>query len=202
MDNIARFRKSWFYIACWLVLLLISYGWQTLGPGGTKASLLLILLDAGVFLGFLLLWISFFSQFVLPVRTIPDRLKIVHYLLKYLSGRHGPVLFIEDGRIVEHMGERRRKGPGVVWLDSASAAVTRTSTRIKQTIGPGVHFLEQGEFLAGVIDLHIQTQVLGLKESDKPFEEQREDQVDEEYNQIQYRRKMVNALTRDRKSVV
>ena len=145
----------------------------------------------------LLLWLAFFSQFVLPVRTFTQRQKIFDRLISHLLGNHGPALFVENGDVQEHSKEQLKTGPGVVWLDSASAAVTRTAVKINQTIGPGVHFIDHGEFIAGTVDLHMQFQSVGPGEKDKPFAEQTEDQDDEIYRQIQDRRKMVSALTRD-----
>ena len=198
MDDTPLFKKPWFYIAGWLAVLLVVYGWQIYRLGGIQASLIYIFFDlACIFPALLILWFAFFAQFVLPVRTFYDRQKIFERLLTRLSGGHGPALFIENGVIKEHSGERLKNGPGVVWLDSASAAVTRTAVRIKQTPGPGVHFLDNGEFIAGTVDLHIQSQSLGLKESDKPFDPQGENQDAAEYNQMQDRRKQVSALTRD-----
>lgn len=147
--------------------------------------------------GFLLLWLGFFAQFVLPVQTNRDRQKIFGRLIIYLLGRHGPALFVEDGQVKEHSGERLKKGPGVVWLDTASAAVIRTATKFNETIGPGVHFTEKGEYLAGPLDLHIQIETLGPRENEKPFEEKAENQGEVEYEEIQKRRTMTSALTRD-----
>ena len=202
MDDIPFYKRPWFYIAGWLVTLLVLYGWQILRMGGVQASILYILIDLGcLFPALLVVWIAFFAQFVLPVRTLLDRQKIFDRLITYLSGGHGPAMFIENGIIKEHSGERLKRGPGVVWLDSASAAVTRTAVKIKQTMGPGVHFLDSGEFIAGTVDLHIQSQSIGPKESDKPFDSQ--DDLDiSEYQQVQDRRKQVSALTRDGIEVV
>jgi hypothetical protein len=203
MDDTPLFKKPWFYIAAWLVILVVLYGWQILRLGGVQASLLYILIDlACIFPLFLVVWIAFFAQFVLPVRTLRDRQKIFDRLITYLSGGHGPALFIENGIIKEHSGERFKRGPGVVWLDSASAAVTRTAVKIKQTMGPGVHFLDNGEFIAGTVDLHIQAQSIGPKETDKPFDAQGEEYEEGEYHQIQDRRKQVSAWTRDGIEVV
>src|SRR5574342_225266 len=128
MDETPITKRPWFYIVVWLVFLLGLYGWQILRLGGVQASLLYILIDlACVFPILLLIWTAFFAQFVLPVRTAVDRQRIVERLLTYLSGSHGPTLFIENGVIKEHSGERNKRGPGVVWLDTASAAVTRTA---------------------------------------------------------------------------
>jgi hypothetical protein len=198
MDETPFYRKPWFYIFGWLGILLIVYSWQIWRMGGVQASVLDIIIDLlCLFPLLLLLWMAFFAQFVLPVQTIHDRWKIFERLLTRLSGGHGPALFIENGIIKEHSGERLKKGPGVVWLDSASAAVTRTPVAIKQTMGPGVHFIESKEYIAGTIDLHIQSHSIGPKETDRPFDEQGADQSDEEYHQVQDRRKQVSALTRD-----
>lgn len=198
MDDTPFYRKPWFYIFSWLGILLAVYGWQIWRMGGIQASALDIIIDLLIlFPLLLLLWMAFFAQFVLPVQTIHDRWKIFGRLLTRLSGGHGPALFIENGIIKEHSGERLKRGPGVVWLDSASAAVTRTAVSIKQTMGPGVYFIEGNEYIAGTIDLHIQAHSLGPKETDRPFDAQTEYQSDEEYHQIQDRRKQVSALTRD-----
>ncbi len=191
-------KRPWFYITGWLLVLLIAYGWQIYRMGGLRANLLEISVDlAFVFPLLLLLWLAFFAQFVLPVRTVTDRMKIFGRLIRYLFGSHGPALFIENGKIKEHTGERMKAGPGVLWLDSASAAVTRTAVAIRQTMGPGVHFTDRSEYVAGTVDLHVQSQVIGPKESDRPFEERAEDQPKEVWEQIQDRRKQVSALSRD-----
>lgn len=198
MDDTPIYKRPWFYIAGWLFILLLVYGIQIIRMGGIRANLLEIAFDLACFFPILLiLWMAFFAQFVLPVRTFRDRQRIFDRLITYLLGGHGPALFIENGTIKEHSGERLKRGPGVLWLDSASAAVTRTAVAIRDTIGPGVHFLQRFEYIAGTVDLHIQSQLIGPKESDKPFAPKREDQSQEEWDQIQDRRKQVSALTRD-----
>ena len=198
MDDTPFYKRPSFYIASWLVFLFVVYGWQIRRMGGLQAGIVDILIDlACLFPLLLVLWMAFFAQFVLPVRKFSDRQKIFDRLITYLFGGHGPALFIENGIIQEHSGERLKKGPGVVWLDSASAAVTRTATAIKQTLGPGVHFLESREYIAGTLDLHNQSHTVGPSEKDEPFEPRRDDQDPEAYKQIQDRRKQVSALTRD-----
>ncbi|HVF25199.1 MAG TPA: hypothetical protein VNA23_04875 [Anaerolineales bacterium] len=198
MEDTPFYKRPWFYIASWLAILLVVYGWQIYRLGGLQAGLVDIFIDlVFIFPALLFFWIAFFAQFVLPVRTFKDRQKIFSRLLTDLLGGHGPALFIENGVIKEHSGERMKSGPGVLWLDSASAAVTRSAVAIRQTMGPGVHFMESGEYIAGTVDLHIQSQSVGPKESDKPFDKQLDSQTDEEFHQIQDRRKQVSALTRD-----
>ena len=198
MYDVPFYKRPWFYIAAWLAILLVVYGWQIYRMGGIQAGLIDIFIDlVFIFPVLLLFWIAFFAQFVLPVRTFRDRQKIFSRLLTDLFGGHGPALFIENGVIKEHSGERLKSGPGVLWLDSASAAVIRSAVAITKTIGPGVHFIERGEFIAGTVDLHIQSQLIGPRDSDKPFDKKAEEQSDEEYHHVQDRRKQVSALTRD-----
>src|SRR5512138_31228 len=188
MDEEPIYKRPWFYIVGWLVILVLVYGLQILRMGGIRANLYEIALDlACIFPLLLILWMAFFAQFVLPVRTVVDRVRIFNRLITYLFGMHGPALFIENGKIKEHSGERMKTGRGVLWLDSASAAVTRTAVAIRQTIGPGVYFTQRGEYIAGTVDLHVQSQVIGPKEADKPFEGKKPDQPQEEYDQVQDR---------------
>src|SRR5215208_1911996 len=203
MDDTPFYKRPLFYIIGWLAFLLLVYGAQIYRMGGIQASIFDIFLDLlCLFPLLLVLWIAFFAQFVLPVRTFRDRQRIFDRLITYLFGGHGPALFIENGKIKEHTGERLKRGPGVLWLDSASGAVTRSAVAIKQTLGPGVHFIRFGEYVAGTVDLHIQIQAAGPKESDKPFEARREDQTPEEWTQVQDRRKQVSGLTRDGMEVI
>src|SRR5688500_6210710 len=136
MEDTPFYKRPWFYIASRLAILLVVYGWQIYRLGGIQAGLVDIFIDlVFIFPALLFLWIAFFAQFVLPVRTFKDRQKIFSRLLTDLLGGHGPALFIENGVIKEHSGERMKSGPGVLWLDSASAAVTRDrkSTRLNSS---------------------------------------------------------------------
>jgi len=200
MDDTPITKRPWFYIASWIGILLIAYFWQIFRMGGIRASLFDIFFDlACLFPILLFFWISFFAQFVLPVKTRDDRKKVISGLFTDLFGGHGPALFIENGDIKEHSGERLKKGPGVIWLDSASAAVTRTAVKIKQVLGPGVHFIDSGEYIASTVDLHVQTQTLGLREGDDPFGEhgENDEELDEDVESAIDRKKMVAAITRD-----
>ncbi len=151
---------------------------------------------------FLVIWLAFFAQFVLPVRTIKQRQKIFDRLIIFLLGKHGPAISIENGHRIERAGESDKKGPGVVWLDTASAAVVRTATKFREAIGPGVYFTSKAESLTGPVDLHTQVDSLGPFEQDNPFEKKTENQSIEAYREIQNRRKLTSALTRDGIEVV
>ncbi len=199
MDDRYSFRKKWLYIVGWMVILIISYLYITSKIEGFWSDPWNIFWDAVVFVLFLFIWMAFFAQFVLPVRTFLDRQRIFDRLFRHLTGSHGPAIFIENGEIKEHSGEYLKRGPGVAWLDSASAAVIRTAVAVRRTIGPGVHFTEANEYIepTGTLDLHIQFQKIGPKDGELPFDPKRDDQTKEYYEDIQSRRKQVSALSRD-----
>ncbi|GAB4493185.1 MAG: hypothetical protein Fur0016_25000 [Anaerolineales bacterium] len=148
-------------------------------------------------------WLVFFAQFVLPVRTLNDRLKVVDRLVTYLMGGHGPAVFIENGIVRAKENEQAKKGPGLIWLDSASAAVLRTDSQFTEAIGPGVHFTNPGERIAGTADLHSLTQAVGPVDTDQgeadPFKVNKNHP---DYEAIQARRWETSALTRDGIEVV
>jgi len=199
MGDTPFYRRPWFYIAGWLVILLIAYFWDIFSLGGIRINEVRIFFDlACLFPLLLILWMAFFSQFILPVHTFSDRLQIFNRLIARLFGSRGPAIFIKNGIEEKEPGEEKRKGPGVLWLDSASAAVTRTATKIKQTLGPGVHFIDAKETIAGTVDLHRQWHSIGPREEEDPFA----DKTEENYRHIQDRRKQVSALTRDGIEVV
>ncbi len=197
------YKRPWFYIIGWSLFWGFIYFWQIRRMGGVISNIFLIFIDAFIFGVGIFIWLAFFSQFVLPVNTLGQRLKILERVFNSLFGGHGPAIFIRDGRMVKGSGEEKKEGPGVLWLDSASAAVTRTATSFKQTIGPGVHFTERNERIANKpVDLHKQMQRVGPREADEPFASQKESQSDDEYKAIQNRREQVRAWTRDGIEVV
>ncbi len=208
MDEQRFYQKPWFYTFSWLLVGGGFYFWQVRKiwlewiQAGLIPNPFFIVVDIVLFFLGLFIWLAFFAQFVLPVHTFHERQKIFDRLLAYLSGGHGPAIFIRDGKPIKRAGEEKKKGPGVLWLDSASAAVTRNATSFKQTIGPGVHFTENGEFIASMVDLHNQNQSLGPREAEDPFAAKKEEQSEEEFKFIQNRRQEVSAWTRDGIEVV
>lgn len=104
----------------------------------------------------------FFSQFVLPVQTDKDRSEIYKRVSGF-DGSRGPTLFVKNGKVIKHEGEMEKEGPGVIVLDSASAAVLQTNTRIIGSAGPGIRFTEKGEYITRNegVDLRTQLQFIG-----------------------------------------
>jgi hypothetical protein len=113
--------------------------------------------------------IYFFSQFVLPIQNPGDRAEIHRRVRGFGVGNRGPAIFIKNGRVIEHPGEKEKRGAGVILLDTASAAVLRTDIEFKDTIGPGVKFTKVhesngkifSEYVANSVDLRTQWQFIG-----------------------------------------
>jgi hypothetical protein len=195
MDEETKFyQRPWarvwmqlaFFIGLYLFLSYRENNW-TLG------------VDAAIFGVLLIFWMFFFSQFVLPVSKIADRLSIFSRLLAYLTGLHGAAIFVENGRVRQRPGENERRGVGVLWLDTASAAVLRSETSFTRTVGPGIHFISWGEYIHQTVDLHRQTYAIGPKDQDYPFLIKADDPA---YAEVMERRKETSALTRDGIEVV
>lgn len=154
----------------------------------------------------LILWSAFFSQFTLPVKTILERMEVFYRLLIYPLGMHGPAISIIDGEIQKRKGEEQKSGPGVILLDTASAAVLKRPTRFIRAIGPGVVFTRRGEFVSPdtVVDLHLHKQTIGpsLNASISPFADRGKKETVAEYQTRQRERNDTRALTRDGIEVV
>lgn len=149
----------------------------------------------------LIFWLAFFSQFTLPVKTIVERLQSFYRLLIYPLGMHGPAISIIDGEIKKRKGEEQSSGPGVILLDTASAALLKTPTRFVRAIGPGVTFTRRGETVSAdtVVDLHLHKQTIGPfpNATTSPFAEKGKKEPVAEYQTRQNQRNETRALTRD-----
>ncbi len=200
MDEIPIHQKPAFRGLLLGLLLLGIYGYDLIWQGGLWANVLGIAFDLVMLALLFQACIFFYAQFILPIRALEDRRRIVDRLWLHAANAHGPAVFIKDGRKVEREGESEKKGPGVLWVDTASAVVTRSSTAFKQVLSPGVHFLDGNEHIASIVSLHLQTHTIGPNADDQPFEKLKENATEEEkkkYNEVQTRRMAVSAMTRD-----
>jgi hypothetical protein len=201
-DNKPIYRQGRFQAIFGVILSLGFYLYLTYRIDGLQPNLIPIAVDAVLLIGGILLWIAFFSQFVLPVRTLRERSLAFNRLLGYLLGNHGPAIFIENGEVQHRSLEMLRRGPGVILLDTASAGVLRNPMAFTRPIGPGIVFTSNDEYLAGTVDLHLQTKRIGPLEKENPFTDQRKDESVEAFQRRQERRWETSGLTRDGVEVI
>ena len=117
MEEARFYQRSSFYIVSRLLFMLGLYGYAIYNQwkaGGIQPYELI--LDFVLFIFLFLLWLAFFAQFVLPVKTFEERRKIFGRLIAYLTGLRGPAVFIKNGQLVERMGGR-------IGLESTPGAV-------------------------------------------------------------------------------
>jgi hypothetical protein len=203
-EDIPIYRRPVFWFGFWIVVLVGIYAYQ-IWTAASAFSVLGVICNAGLLAALFSLWLAFYAQFILPVHSLGERSKIVDRLRRHTGGSHGPALFVKNGRVIAAEGELEQRRAGVIWLDTASAAVTRTLTSYKYTVGPGVHFTEDGEYLAGWLDLHTQSQSIGPREGDATFTAPPEGAPEEDlkrHKDAQERRMAVSGLTRDGIEVV
>jgi hypothetical protein len=173
-------------------------------PFNIGVNVVLIITDGLVAYFLLDRLIYFFSQFVLPIQNQKHRKEIYSRVRDFETESQGPALFIKNGSLIEHKGEQTKHGAGVIVLDTASAAVLRTDTQIKDTIGPGVVFTKvyktkndtQNEYIAGYVDLRSQWKFIGPQIADQPFLNPVPISP-KEYNDVQNRRQQTSGMTRD-----
>ena len=170
--------------------------------GNPYSKILPIFIDLLLCAGGLAFWLFFFAQFILPVRKRKEREQASERLFDYLSGYHGPALFIESGELRERKYENQRKGPGLIWLDTASAALLRTPTRYTRAVGPGIVFTARNEYVGGTVDLHVQSSRLGPKEDEDAFIPRLKRETKEDYEARLQRRFDTQAITRDSHEIV
>ena len=181
--------------------LLIRYLWH---------PLLTLLKWVGWFLGLFLLWTFFFAQFLLPLERIGDRLAMTWRVVAHAVGWAGPILMVQDGRILSSQDEILCKGPGLVVTDLASAVVLRTKLNYSRVVPPSsVAFLRPGiprlcesEYVEDVVDLRSITRVVGPHADDQPFAPRKLEEDERRYQERLARFYRTRGLTRDGVEVV
>lgn len=153
----ARATAPWLSILSRLLFFSICTALFLLALLGLASPLLeMFLTHLGLALITLMLMIALSAQFSLPVKGGPERIAVLRRLLGFLAGERGPVTFLRNGEVIEAHGERARRGPGVLLIDYASAAVLRTDVKLTRAVGPGLVFTESGERIEEAVDLRRQ----------------------------------------------
>ncbi|MBI5944117.1 MAG: hypothetical protein HY864_07095 [Chloroflexi bacterium] len=183
------------------VILITNAVWQGIVwaakiPSNIIVSVVILVIDGIVAYYLFDRLIYFFSQFVLPIQNPKYRQEIYSRVLHFETGRRGPAFFIKNGRVIKHKGEEDKRGAGVIVLDTASAAVLRTDTEVRDTIGPGVKFTKWDEYIAGSVDLRSQWLFIGPQPNDQPYLNPVPTSP-KDFSEVQNRRKQTSGHTRD-----
>ncbi len=187
------------------ILLGGVYAYTFIWNGGLLRNLPRIIFDAILLYLLLQLTVFFYAQFTVPVNTLKGRLQVTSRLWLHWRHAHGQAIFLKNGREIAREGEAERQGAGLIWVDSASAAVTWSAKGHKQVLGPGIHFTETGQTIGRTFSLHTQTCTLGPGPQDRVFEKPRENDTAEQrkkYGAMQADRTAVSGHTRDGNEVV
>ena len=161
MNPVPSRQQPVFRALIFAVVLAAIWVYSLLFQGSWIGSLAATALDVVLSLFLLGICLFFYAQFTMPVRALRDRFRIWGRLLLHARNRHGAVVFVQNGRKVERRGESSRTGPGLLWIDTASAAITRSEAGPKQVLGPGIHFIGSRDRLDATFSLHTQTYPIG-----------------------------------------
>lgn len=119
-----------------------------------RYAILVLLISLIAFIAYFYASVLFVSQFVLPVKLPKHRQLVYERLLRYLSGTHGPAVFIREGSIVGSFAELQSSLPGVAFVDANSGIVlerqpfaARSETDVQ--VNPGQEAIDQA--VTGVV---------------------------------------------------
>lgn len=146
-------EAPWFRPVVEATLLLLAYlvlAW--LSP----PTPLVMVVDLLGFVVVFFLSMALVSQFILPVTTGEERTQAFNRFAAYVSGRHGPIVFVRDGELIASESDIKREGLGVVLADAASGVVIEKTGKFSRAVGPGITFLASKESIKTTIDLRTQ----------------------------------------------
>lgn len=169
--------------------------------------------DTGRFLQIFLITLLFFcltffsmifalSFFVLPFIDTSDLFEVLKRIFLFTLHLHGPTQFIRNGiPEVTHAGFRANH-PGLILLDSASAAIISRTTNYHRIAGPGNCFTQKDEFISSAISLSPQKKWVGPLEDEEPFSPQGKKESWEDYQSRLKRAEKTTAFTLDGKKII
>lgn len=150
----------------------------------TLSSIVILIFNLFIFMIAFIVMVNIVSaQALLPVKTSIEKRRTVWHLILHILRRHGPAIFVENGKVIESEEDKINEGPGVIVIDYNSAVVleeqiSAASTSIKKlnpyqklrynigifqpyisprAQGAGVTFTRPRERIRGVVDLRKQS---------------------------------------------
>lgn len=176
---------------------LLIYLFAVHTTGGLRVNLFFIILDLALFFLFFLSFLFIFSQFIFPITNFESRFLAFKRLLRYFFQQHGPVSVVKDGLISHIYHNPKRNNPGLMLLDSASAAILRNKSGLNRVVGPGIVFTEKNEIVVGSTDLHVQMRWLGPLVNENPFSTKRKGNISFHYQEKSTRADQTRGFTRE-----
>ncbi len=205
MEEIPLHQRPSFRISILVLVLVGLYAYTIIEYGGNLRTLAGIVFDGLLLILLVRISVFFYAQFTLPVRTFSDRLRLSSRLWLHRRKAHGAAIFVRNGREISRAGEIEREGPGLIWVDTASAVVTWSGLGRKDVLGPGIHFTDATQKIGRTFSLHTQVCQLGPGLDDPLFQKTAE-RVSAEQRQklssVQASRTAVSGRTRDGNEVV
>ncbi len=184
-----------------VIISLIFFGLQTFfsnNDGFPQIFLLSLLFFFLIF--FFVIFASTF--FLLPLNKPSDLFELFHRIFLFALHLHGLIQLVRDGRQdIIHAGFKTNN-PGLIWLDSASAAIISRTTSYHRVAGPGICFTQKGEFISNAISLSPQKKWVGPLEDEEPFHPQGKKESWEDFQSRLKRAETTTAFTLDGKKII
>ena len=106
------------------------------------------------------LFLLLIAYFILPNLTLEQHLELWKRLWLYLIGKHGAAVFVRNGKILAEIGEKSKRGVGLLLIDRQSAVIVeeigRNQTSQRKVFAPGIAFLNPRQKIRGSVDLRPQ----------------------------------------------
>jgi hypothetical protein len=144
----------------------------------------------------------FLSFFILPIKGTEGFIELLKRIFLFALRLHGPILFVRNGNPeVIHAGYKANN-PGLIYLDSASAAIISRTTSYHRVVGPGISFTQKDEYILSAINLAPQKKWLGPYEDEDPFSPRLKNERIEEFQSRQKRAEETCAYTADGRKII
>ena len=153
-------------------------------PPETPRKLIVLLVNLLVYSGVYFIILKWVSFFVLPAHNPQERRKVFGRLFDYVSGIHGPAVFVKNGELISRKNEElknegiKARFASLAFVDMSSAIVLESRTLPPiinltkkpslendppmpiRALGPGIAFLHSGERIRGCVDLRKQFRLI------------------------------------------
>ena len=201
MRKIRRQNSNIKLILIVLFALTVYIIWL-LNTGGISNNFSILLIDTFILIFSFFIFLFFFSIFIFPFQEIRDLFSVFYRVLLFIAGKHGFISHVNSGVKTDKYMASIKSNPGLILLDSASAAIIGNPTGFHRAVGPGVIFTDKNEVLADTVDLQIQKEIIGPLEGENPYSEKLKfEKPDSYFSRIQ-RASETRAITRDGITIV